>query len=372
MYCKNCDRKGKKGEKFCSECGAKLTKERSAFKLSQKAKNTICILLSMFVMLTALYLIASYIFSPELAATKYFEAVINNNEGEIYSYLNVDESDFISKNLLSQKLAKFEKVDSYEIVNVEEYYNETIVEFLYTLSTGEQKTALVSLSKEEGIIFNKWKVNSAKLTKNVVIKVPNNAIVTIDNIDIKKYEIADDNEYYNTYHIPYIISGEYKVKVSLNGVLVEDDVVFESNQTYYVGKFNLDDGLQRILESDTIEKLNYLYSNAIQDKQFKELNDVDNHIETSYKLLKRNVNNSNIKITSLQVTDATFEKAEYDEEGNLQVTFICDYNMSYTSNNYPDGTNNKGSSYTILTYKYVDGSYVLYDVDYLLDLKVRW
>ena len=373
MYCKNCNRKGKKDEKYCSECGSKLTKQKSTFKLSQKSKNTIGILAGLLIMIFAAYGIACYIFSPEEAARKYFDAVINNDEETIYSYIDVESSDFISKKLLSEKMVKFAKIESYEIVDTEEYGNEVIVTFRYKLKdTNEIRKVLVSLTREDGIFFDKWKVNSGKLTKNVTIKVPNNAIVTIDNMDITKYEIDDDSEYYQTYRIPAIITGEYQVKTILNDVTVVDNVTFQTDGTYYIGNFDLDEKTSSVIEENTISSLNYIYASAIQNKSFSELTNVDSNLEKDYKALKRTLNMDNINVTEIKFTDAEVKNATYDEFGNLEVTLIGDYDMSYQVSSTKETNTSKFSDYMVLTFKYENGNYILYEIDDLLNWKVRW
>lgn len=372
MYCSKCNKKGKIGDIYCSECGEKLKKQ--TIHISEKSRNVIITLLAVLLILFISFKTLECIYSPKTVATKYFEAVINNNTDKIYSYLDEYDSDFVSLDILKEKITLFENVEDYKIVNVEQINNESIVEFQYIIS-GTTKTAYVLLTKDNNnFIFDNWKVDSSKLVENITIKVPKTSTITIDDKDISSY-LKDDDEYYDIYEIPYMINGTYTLKTTLNDITVEDEIEVEDNKTYYVNNIELDETLKTTLEDLSVDKLNYIYSNAIAGTNFDDIKtNLSDNIEKEYKSLKRSFSNSNIRVNQVLITDIEESNATYDSQGNLQVTFVTDYSINYTyTANGTDTTNsNDSTSKVTLTFKYNNGTYELLDIVNLLNLKVRW
>lgn len=371
MYCEKCNKVSKKGENYCSECGTKL--KRKEFKISDKSKNVI---ISFIFLLTVLIVVGfglNYIGSPEFKSKEYFESVINNDADKIYSYLEDYKSDFVSKEILKEKMSLFENVEHYSIINVEKTEKNAIVEYEYQTSN-EIKTIYVLLTKENDNILNSWHINSGKIKENIKIKVPTGSVITIDDKEITKYQNNDEDEYYDTYEIPYMISGEYQVKTTLNGITVEDEISVESNKTYYISHIDLEDELEDKFEDQAIDRLNDIYRNAINGTSYDEMKEKIPNMEKTYKNLKRTFANSSLKINELIIKDAELKDATYNSEGNLEITFLVDYALNYTYNlNGEDKTNsNDSSSIVVLTFAYNSGEYTFYDLKNELNLKVRW
>lgn len=375
MYCKKCNKYGKFKDAYCSECGEKLTKKEIKFEISKKAKNTIIAILVFLAIIFISFNLLEYFTSPRYKAEKYFNAIVNNDIDKIYSYLEEYDSNFISKKILNEKIDLFENVDYYEIINIEETENEALVEFEYVIS-GKTQTAYVLLTKTYNKYgFNNWKINSAKLIENINIKVPTGSVVTIDEQEITSYLKEDNNEYYDIYEIPYMISGEYKIKTVLNDITVEDKINVEDNKTYFVSNIELEKELKNTLENIALEKINYVYSNAIKNISFDEIkSNLNENMERIYKVLKRSFSANYIKINEVLLKDIEITNATYDREGNLQISFETDYNINYTytQNDVETTANNESVSNMVLTFKHTDLGYELYDIVELLNLKVRW
>ena len=372
MICKNCNKKGKIGDIYCDDCGSKLEKE--TIHLSEKAIRNITIILITLLFLCTILKIITYMMSPSYIATKYFKAITENDTTKIYSYIEKNESDFVNEDILKEKMNLFENVDQYKIINTSENNNEAIVEFEYVIDN-EVKTAYVKLNKTKNGIFDIWNVESGKIIENISIKVPKNSDITVDGKDIKKYLKTGTNEYYDYYEIPYMIAGKYTIKTTNNDITVEDEIELESNHTYTVGKIELNNELADNLEKQTVETLNYLYTNAIQNKNYDEIKEnLNNKLENAYKSLRRTINQSNIKVNGMNIDDIQLDKATYDEEGNLEVTLVVDYMINYTYkvNGEEKTASNNATSKTTVTFVYQEGNYYLNDIVDYPSLKVRW
>lgn len=378
MYCKKCDKHGKIGDIYCSECGTKLERKKIDIKISKKTKQIIISVLAVISLLLISYKTINYIYSPGFVAKKYFEAVINNNTDEIYSYIKEYEDTFVNQDTLKNKIDLVESVSGYKIVDIQKTNNQALVQFEYTVS-GEIKTAyvLLYLDGNNFYIFDNWKIESAKLVENVTIKVPSKSKITLDDIDISKYLVDDEDEYYDVYEIPYMIAGEYKIVTELNDIKVEDDINIQDNQTYYINSIELSDEQVSAFENTAKNQINLIYSNAISGTLFDDISNnfnSNNNLEDIYKSLKSSFKNSSIKINSINITDIEYAAAAYDEKGNLAVTFKADYTINYTYNkNNIDVTDEyEGTSNIALSYLYVDNNYELYDINNTLNLKARW
>lgn len=377
MYCKKCEKYRKSNDVYCEECGTKLEHKKREFKISKKAKKNILTTLIVLIVLIIIYLVTNYLLGPAKIATDYFKQVINNDVNGIYSYLDEYKGEFVSKDLLNKKLELIESVDSYKVVDVVEGENQAIVTYEY-ISNGTYNTARVLLKREPNkyLIFDKYSVESGKLVENVSIKVPTGSSVKVDEVDIKEYlKTTKDN--YDTYKIPYLVSGTYHIETELNGVKIEEDVKLASNETYVITNIDLEEELEKSLEQITKEKLNIIYTSAINKINYEEISSNFNsksEMENIYKSLKRSFTYSNVQINAISFTDISIISATYDSNGRLMVKFDVDYqlNYEYTLNEEKVENTSTGYSTMIATFDYEENSYKLYEITSLPSLKVRW
>lgn len=374
MFCRKCKKNGKPGEIYCNNCGSKLKNEKPEFKISSRMKNTVLIVVMVFLLLVLAYNIICYFLSPKMVAKNYFETLINNDIDRIYSYIE-HESDFVSKEILEEKRTPL-KVDEYEITNIKIGEKTAIVSLEYE-KNGESNKSYVSLdrNKNKYLIFDKYEVESGLIVQNITFKVPKESTITIDNKEINKYLTDSKNEYFDYYVIPYMIKGSYEIKTSLNGINVTDEIEVSSNQTYSINNVELEDELETSLKQIALSKLSLVYNSALEDKTFDEIKSnfkIDSYkeLEDTYRSIRRGLNDSYIKVNNIEFKEASIERITYSKEGKLVITLDVDYNVNgvielqerkeFTS---------KNNSYIKVKFDYVNGHYDVSDISTTLNIR---
>lgn len=374
MFCKKCNKKGKKGEIYCNECGSKLKKERQEFKISKKTKYVILISTIIILLLFLAYNVTSYLLSPKMIAKTYFESLISNDNDRIYSYIDY-ESDFVSKEILEEKREKL-KVEDYEITNIKVGENNSIVSIEYE-SNEEYNKAYVSLdrNKNKYLIFDEYEVESGLIVQNITFKVPSGSTITIDDKEIDKYKTNSKNEYFDYYVIPYMIKGNYEIKTSLNGINVTDEIEVNSNQTYSINNVELDDELETNLKQTALNKLALIYNSALADKIFDEIKSnfkIDSYkeLEDTYRSIKRGLNASYIKVNNIEFKEASIKRITYSDEGKLVITLDTDYNINGVIDLQEEKEfTSKNNSYIKVIFDYVKGNYDVSDISTSLSIR---
>lgn len=374
MFCKKCNKKGKKGEIYCNECGSKLKKERQEFKISTKTKYVILISTIIILLLFLIYNVTCYLLSPKMVAKTYFEDLISNDTTKIYSYINY-ESDFVSKEILEDKREKL-KVEDYEITNIKIEEKSATVRIEYE-SNGEYNNAYVLLdrNKNKYIIFDKYEIESGLIVQNVTFKVPSGSTITIDDKEIDKYKTNSKNEYFDYYIIPYMIKGSYEIKTSLNEINVTDEIEVISNQTYSINNVELDDDLETDLKQIALNKLELIYNSALSDKKFDEIKsnfniNSYNDLEDTYRSIKRGLNDSYIKINNIEFKETSIKRITYSDEGKLVITLDTDYNINGVIDLQDEKEfTSRNNRYIKVTFDYIDGNYDVSNIGGILNIR---
>lgn len=333
MKCLKCGEKIEGTDKFCANCGEKVKRKENGF----STNNIITIIVLCVCLIGILFginRIVNYFTSPNYVAMKYFEVVANNDVDKIYSYIEkYEDSPFISKEILNDKMTRLENIENYSIKSIKTENNKTYVEFQYDLD-GEYKTSYVEVKRVNNSKFLKtYEVVSGKLAQNVTIRVLKNAKVTVDGKDISAYLNENDNdEYYDTYVMPAMIQGSYKFLVTLeNGLIMEKNISLQSDSTYTLSKINLDTEVTTSLEKAIKDSLNTLYKSAIQEKNYEDISsNFKNDLSSLYRSIKRSIKSSSKVMKEINFTDVEIKSSMFNDKGNLEVDIFADYDMKYS------------------------------------------
>jgi len=332
MKCVKCKMRVEKTDKFCPNCGEKIVSRNLNAYVNKKVIFVLVSFICLLGILFGSYCIFKHLNSPSYIATKYFETVIKNNPDDIYPYVKeYDDSPFVSKELLKEKMTKLGKIENYSIKDIKEEGNKILVEFEYDLD-GEYATSYVELKKEKILkFFDSYEVVSGKLALNVTIRVLSDSKITIDDKDIKKYlKENDDDKYYDTYVIPAMINGSYKFDIILdNGFEMDKEITLTSNSTYTLSKINLDDEVTSSIEKDLKDDLNVLYKASIESKNYEELPEFKNDLSSLYRSIKRSMNSSSKSVKEIDFTNVEVKSSMFNDKGNLEVEVFADYDMKY-------------------------------------------
>lgn len=373
MKCKYCNAKIKKDDVYCSECGKSLKESILTIignAIYESRKIIFGILLTLII-LFGLFKIVLYVFGPEFMAKKYIKALANNDYSEIYKLLDVDKSSLVSEKILKEKMEAID-IDAYEVDNVVTDGEEAIVTFKYEHNNKINYVSVVLRNSmiKKYYLFNNWKILSTKVAKDVVIEVPKNSIVKIDDKDISEFKV--ENDIYDRYEIEEMFVGNYNISIELeNGLKVEDDVEIYSNKKYSIGNIELEDEIKTNLISQLESSFNTLYINAINGRSY---NDTGlTNLKTEYNYLKDSLKNNSYTLTNISFSDIDVIGATYDK--NLEVTFNlnCNYTVEYKLNEEVKTYSGSGNTKVKANYNATKDTYTLDSISNLpISFRIRY
>lgn len=410
MFCGECGAKLKKNARFCGECGAKVSEAsekqeekptKVVHKTEKKPMSTSKKVLIIVVLLLIVggiigYNVMASKLGPEGVAKSYIEALKTNNAGEIYESLGLDgDTTFASKEM-------FQSIFENDENNLSNITNYTISDVIYSdgnlaatvqfkvtrKDSSEEETVNVNVVKKSDkkfLIFDEWEVTKdsvsalgVDLVENYQVRVPKNAKVTINDIELEqKYLNADySDEEEDVYVIPQIFEMTATIKTTLeNGLEITDEEEISSYDVAYTAEVsleNLSEDTRNKLKEQMTNDINKMYENIIAKKNWDAVKDSYNYegadlkdLQEEYNsLYERIVENATNTLTKFNVTDLTVSRVRLNDGGQLEVTakFDYDYTISYDSNDQTQTKEDDSSNTTTITYDYKDNSYKIIDI----------
>lgn len=410
MFCGECGAKLKKNARFCGECGAKVSEAsekqeekptKVVHKTEKKPMSTSKKVLIIVVLLLIVggiigYNVMASKLGPEGVAKSYIEALKTNNAGEIYKSLGLDgDTTFASKEM-------FQSIFENDENNLSNITNYTISDVIYSdgnlavtvqfkvtrKDSSEEETVNVNVVKKSDkkfLIFDEWEVTKdsisvlgVDLVENYQVRVPKNAKVTINDIELEqKYLNADySDEEEDVYVIPQIFEMTATIKTTLeNGLEITDEEEISSYDVAYTAEVsleNLSEDTRNKLKEQMTNDINKMYENIIAKKNWDAVKDSYNYegadlkdLQEEYNsLYERIVENATNTLTKFNVTDLTVSRVRLNDDGQLEVTakFDYDYTISYDSNDQTQTKEDDSSNTTTITYDYKDKSYKIIDI----------
>ena len=404
MYCGECGSKIKKTDTYCGECGAKVEKKENKkipkkekqIKLTKRKKIILGIIGAFLIILIGFYIYFEHRYSPESAATRYLDTVINGNVDEIYDALETDKDNpFVSlkkfKEIYKEDASDIEVIN-YKLKDVE--YGEekltSVVTFSVVTMDDEEEVMVPLVKSEENklLIFDNWKItnsNNSYIAYDYEIAVPKNSNVEIDGIKVDKNYLNKNqsNSSVDTYVIPEIFVGDYNIKITLeNDIKINDEIHISGYDKTYTADISIDDieeDALNELETNIKDDINTLYKNIIDKKTWEDVKEnyknVSKDLQNEYKdLYDELVREEDITLTKFSVTKVDIEDVAI-EEGKFEIDFTFDYDYSIKYINYADEEKTKdddASNSSTILYNYKDGKYLLYDIDGTVSYFSRW
>ena len=413
MFCGECGAKNKKGDTFCSECGAPLVQEENhenatnvAKKprqpMSKKNKIIIIVVLAVAVLLGVGYKIGSDATNPKAVAKDYIQAVINQDGNKLYQYLELEgDKTFVSKKIFTDLISgnKTESnIVNYTITDVT--YGDSklsaTVNFKYTTKgSSSEKTDSVHLTKQKDkkfLIFDNWKISDISAENMVLqdytIKVAKGATLTYAGIAVdKKYlDSEQSTSQYDAYVLPQVFTTATTLKATLaNGLELEEQVTPSSYYKTYTVSFDEDSLSEATKEKITAkgkEVLTTIYTNAINKKQFSEIQSNFEHgdldlskLETSYNNFVSDLSEATNTLTSIEFTEISIYDLTLNSNGELEVELRVSYDYTVNYTNWSDEVETHSDSdysYITVVLAYDQGEYYLTDVEDLDDYFSRY
>ncbi len=263
MFCAECGTKNDASARYCENCGALLVSNEivsdgiqdTMLPIQNEIINSdiampgmhikfskwmVAVVLEVIVLAVLAYgvkWIGSKYYSAEYIAGNYFEAIMEGELGEAYEFLEVKESDFISKKLFKEtyKPESRGKLGSYSVKEERQDGVSATVRVTYrVLNESDERVKEIVLIKKPDkkfFIFDHWKINPGEdIVADVSICAPQNATVSLDGISLGKEYKKLREDGYDIYQIPEVFCGKHVINAAKEDTQpVEKKVVLYSD-----------------------------------------------------------------------------------------------------------------------------------------------
>ncbi len=385
MFCENCGAKAKEGANYCEECGTPLKKPKAKKvtnklkkvvkkpkkEISKKTKIIIGIIIAIIVILAVSIFAASTSVKPDKIVSEYFEAIKNNDVDKLYSYLDVPDKDFTSKEVFEKLIKNDDKIISYAVTNTIVSTDGLAARVTVKYVTEDSKSDIVTINlvKDSGnkmLFFSTWKIeNDTELTNDYQIKVMKNAKVELAGVSLTK-EYLDEKESddeFDVYEIPELFKMDYPVKVTYPMGITTNSTInpdsFFGSETLDFTLDDISDEDQTKIEKAVLENIQYIYDNALADKGYSDINEKfakNDDLEETYNDFKDNLAKRADNLKSITFTKVTLNRVNINDDGYLNVSFKVSYD--YETESKKDDR----SVYSTITFAY-DKEYQVVDFE---------
>lgn len=399
MFCGECGTKNKKGAQFCENCGAKMeTPKKEVFVKEKKPMTKKNKKITGIVGLVAMIVIALCIFlgsltSPKNIAEKVFNATVNYDFDTIYKYLNVEDSEFTSKEMFNKVMtSNYDIEDKPVIVNysvgepvISDDKMSATVTITYMMKDKDKSDTfdvkLVKDKNKKWLFFDNWLVNTKGIdvAKNYKIEVAKGSTISVEGIALSSNYLnsEESNENYDVYVIPSIFEARYEVNITLPiGLQVTSKMNVYDNGSYKY-RMSLNDLTNEVkdnLISISKSSLQTLYDGVKEQKSFDDIKsnfEYENGDLTTLKSDYENLVNSigtSIKLTTITFKEIKISDVNITSENKLKLYLKVsyDYSVSYESSGETKTHDSNDYDYLYLTFDYVNGNYKLIDTSSLI------
>lgn len=398
MFCAACGTKNEKNAKFCENCGQPIEKKVKIKKenhwkekipsVSKKTKIGLGIMAILLVVIISSFYLLTTITSPNHIASAYFDALISQDAKQLYSYLEVEESPFTSKEVLQSILdqQKVSEVINYKITRSEATSDglRYRVTFTYTTKSGKDNgtttVTLVKNKKKQWLFFDSWEVqnSSFKTLDHLKLSVLKDSKVKIEGVELSpEYRNKKEStETLDVYDLPAMFSTDYQVEATLPmGVTVTDTLNINSSNKQYQIELEKEDLSSTILDQikeQALTNLKVLYDAALAKKGFADIqsnftyeNGDFSNLEKAYHQLVNDLAKGTNTLTAIEFTKAEIDDITLNQDGYFYVSFKVNYNYSVTYQELGGEQKNVSSEdydYINLTFDYKNESFHLVNV----------
>lgn len=404
MYCEECGAKNKENSKFCENCGHEIkieSKEKNnemkknaetvKQPMNKKNKIIIAVVAVVIVLFVTIYIILSNKAKPQNVAENYFDAVVNYDADKIYSYVDVKDSDFTTKEMFKKVIKNAEKLNekkitNYKIVRTNVDSITAKVKFDYVVEDSEKSKDitiyLTKNKKKKWLLFDNWQVTNKKYVdvKNYKIRVFKDSKLSVEGkkVDKKYIDKSLSTSTIDVYKMPAMFAGYYNIQVKTPMGIEIKDQVGVSSYSSYTCKFDvksLSSSFKKKLTNNIKESLQTLYDSAKDNKSFDEIKDKFNYkkanlndLKSDYETLVTSLSTSSSKLKSIKFDKIDISSIRMDNsKGYLYVNAKVnyDYNIEYQLGEETKQKTDDSYSYVYMYFDYVDSNFKLVDVSRL-------
>ena len=367
MFCPECGQKNENSARFCENCGTSLPENRKIKKtktftfskleitklkqsITKKQKITYSIVLAIILCCTSFYMYGKIITNPKNIAKNYFLAQMQSDSDTLYDYLDIEKSEFTTKELFKKIVKKDQnpiQLINYKIgkpsISKDGLTATVPISYITKQNNHIQSTSiqLKKTTNKKYVFFNEWKIsNTSTITKTgIKLKVVKDSIVKIEGITVdKKYLLKEQSSNFDIYELPSVLTNTYEIKVTLpNQYEMIEEVTFSPfTEQKTINNFSLNED-QISLNKKEFDEIRFHYQ-----YDHDNLSDLKNQYQT----LKQAIEKNTFTISNIQFTDIIIKNIDITNQGNLIISFR-------TNGNY-DATYQNGSEPIVVNQSYID------------------
>lgn len=402
MFCPECGKENSDKSTYCAECGAKLVdnsgdlgsintfdfdrlksdlkkvkdsakkvidsagekvKEIDTQEVREKAeKNKKSIVLAgaigiLIIALIIFFSVGKSLTSPEKVAENYFEALKDGNYEKMFSYIDVNESEFINGETFAKyyentydslgQIYNFTiRNDNYDGYDGEDYGNMNNDSFVqhYVVSYNVQGSSIedyfpitiTKLGTKKALFFDDYKVAlDSIIAENVTVYAPAGCPrVTMDGIELTRTEKASEaTEWKDKYTLDKIFNGRHEFRLDGEAFMLyctdgEPYAELYTDSVYEIPALLGSSFNGEKLTEEVTPFVKAIFSGASINKKFSELGIKDPYgkIEYAYNEICEDFEN----VDNLKVTGVSYEECSINGFVDLEVEFTYTYSYVYT------------------------------------------
>lgn len=285
MFCTNCGKENRDGQKFCQYCGAPLEPAAAGKKPGFRLRPVYWVLIGEIALAAAGIVLGWKVcrerFSAGHTAEIYAKALEEGNWGEAYDCLLIDEETGLSREeyIAAREAAPDTQMDQVSVEELSGGKNlytgqlnpeagapsgEVHLELRYR-SGGDTKSSLLTAvsAGKKWFFFDEWKILPSNLYgEDVEIRVPKQALLILNGEEIGRDTLqkTEGEETYDTYLLPNLFYGGYQIQLVQEGMETWTRLVEYSGNA---AEFDFSDICLQP-DQDTVDTLLQLYGEAGQ------------------------------------------------------------------------------------------------------------
>lgn len=355
---------------------------KKPFKVNKLAVVTGILSVAFIASIVVFFVVGKNTFSAQNVATDYFKAIINGDWDVAYDMMDMDESDFINKDMFVKAVNGSDtlKVNKYTVKASESSIAaDAVIKYRKRGASSDDELELF-MNKEDSkqfLLFDSWKISSDSYTvSDFTVQVPSGTTLYMDDVEVPEKYIDEDTDSYTTYtidklfkgtHTFYIETGDFESSKGTYDVEYDEDY-------YTVDSIKIDQDSQKEIVDTAYGYMKQIIDAASTGQKFNSIKDIftddaakdakneyENYFASAFYAYAKD---DGITGVALSNVDADVESV-YIEEGEVFISISIRYDDANTglTTDWWTGSLKNGSASTSgstdMLLKYVDGKWLI-------------
>ena len=355
---------------------------KKPFKVNKLAVVTGILSVAFIASIVVFFIVGKNTFSAQNVATDYFKAITNGDWDVAYDMMDMDESDFINKDMFVKAVNGSDtlKVNKYTVKASESSIAANAVIKYRKRGASSDDELELSMNKEDSkqfLLFDSWKISSDTYTvSDFTVQIPSGTTLYMDDVEVPEKYINEDTDSYTTYtidklfkgtHTFYIETGDFESSKGTYDVEYDEDY-------YTVDSIKIDQDSQKEIVDTAYGYMKQIIDAASTGQKFNSIKDIfaddaakdakdeyENYFASAFYAYAKD---DGITGVALSNVEADVESV-YIKQGEVFVSISIRYNDANTglTTDWWTGSLKNGSASTSgstdMLLKYVDGKWLI-------------